>query len=680
MATSNNNSNLVLSTTTTTTTTTDSSVEYDDFHDCVGTPHNASMNTTTQPNNDENDDVNDANEEASSTALIANHNHLPSGMNGEYNSRGYDDDDYDDGHAAMAASTTAPPPDSANTTTSSSSPSSSTSTSTSGSSIPAAIFNFTNCIVGAGCIGLGGAIAESGGFISIALIIFFAYLTKVSLDLIIRLSIQTDGAHGSYENLAQVGLGLPGRFLVMACKFSYSFGCLIAYVIVIKDNVGPALKSLLYGNSDDNNNNNNNNQHPFYDDHDYYNSTTNDNSGIGGWVHYILSENALFTWIVTSIFILPLCLLRDMTPLAFASLVSVASMVVIVVIVIYIFFARPDVRGPPESFYEMWVEVRPVGVLNSLGTFVFTFVSQHTVHLVFASLQPRLRTVQTWKIVSSFSILAATIVSLLVGVFVYMTFGSQTKSDIFQIYPQGWMIDMAKLLLCITMIFTFPLPFFTCRELLIVTIIHPLCGIDVASSGRSNNNNTTATTTTTTDQAVETMVRENRRETMTTRSDMTYDNEDELQLPLLEEGGQDDIIVNRGNRIESDPTVLYPPSGTTRPGGIIGRMGMDTTTTPKNWLLPNDNKQLRLVGHVAVTIKLWIVATGLAIAAPSLGDILDLVGCASGTLIAFVFPAVLSLRMEGYTHQAMFILAVGGAVGTVGTYFSVKQIVRDLGG
>merc|ERR1712125_234144 len=42
----------------------------------------------------------------------------------------------------------------------------------------------------------------------------------------------------------------------------------------------------------------------------------------------------------------------------------------------------------------------------------------------------------------------------------------------------GWMIDTAKLLLCITMIFTFPLPFFTCRELLILTVIHPFCGID----------------------------------------------------------------------------------------------------------------------------------------------------------------------------------------------------------
>ena len=57
-----------------------------------------------------------------------------------------------------------------------------------GSSLGGAIFNFTNCIVGAGAIGLGGAIAMSGGLISIVLIVFFAIITKFSLDLVIELS------------------------------------------------------------------------------------------------------------------------------------------------------------------------------------------------------------------------------------------------------------------------------------------------------------------------------------------------------------------------------------------------------------------------------------------------------------------------------------------------------------
>lgn len=205
-----------------------------------------------------------------------------------------------------------------------------------GSSVADAIFNFTNSIVGAGAIGLGGAIAISGGAISIALILFFGILTKLSLDLVIRLSITTPGAHGSYEDLAQVGLGTSGRILVMACKLFYSFGCLVAYIIVVKDNFAHGLQHLLYGDEVTNN---------------------------GSYLDSILQSEAWTTWVLASTVILPLCLLRDMTPLASLSVVSVFSMVAIVAIIVYMFFAHPEIRQPGGSTYEKWFEIRP-GVLE----------------------------------------------------------------------------------------------------------------------------------------------------------------------------------------------------------------------------------------------------------------------------------------------------------------------------
>lgn len=500
-----------------------------------------------------------------------------------------------------------------------------------GSSLPAAIFNFTNSIVGAGCIGLGGAIAVSGGFISIGLVLFFGLLTKLSLDMLIRLSLEqalvTDATTShhqehshqrtklSYEDLAQLGMGWSGRIVVMLSKFFYSFGCLVAYVIVIKDNLGPALKSLIYENNENHDNHTN---------HD-------DPSRLEYWLYHILSENVLFTWVVSATLILPLCMLRDMTPLAFTSLVSVASMVLIVAIVIYIYFDCSEVREEGGTFYENWLEIRP-GIWNNLGTFVFTFVSHHTVHLVFASLKPPLQTLKNWKFVSASSLLSATTVSLSVGVFVYATFWQNTKSNIFQLYPANWMINSAKILLCITMIGTFPLPFFTCRELFVVTVIHPLCGIDLTRNSDSNN--------------------------------------DDLEQPLLEDEFMGTNDVNNTSTAISDVSSV----GTELSRRILHGV------TPKNWLLPDDDRQLQWLGHVGVTFKLWLVATGLAIAAPNLGDILNLVGCASGTLIAFIIPAILSFRLEGYTNLALLIVVVGGVVGIFGTYCSVQQLVRDIRG
>lgn len=517
----------------------------------------------------------------------------------------------------------------------------------SGSSLPGATFNFTNSIVGAGCIGLGGAIASSGGIISIALVLFFAVLTKMSLDLLIRLSIEhsTTTTMATYEDLAEIGMGYwKGRVLVMTCKLLYSFGCLVAYIIVIKDNIGPALKSLIYGEGND-----------IYDEIDEDLGATEYIDDGQHFFKWLLSRDYLVTWVVSFTFVLPLCLLRDMTPLAFGSLISVASMATIVVIVIYIYFDCPDIRQEPTgTFYENWLEIHP-GVLRNLGTFIFTFVSQHTVHLVFASLKPRLRTLKKWKIVSSLSLSAAAIISLLVGVFVYITFWDKTKSDIFQIYPHGWMVDTAKLLLCVTMVFTFPLPFFTCRELLILIVIHPINGIrrERNSSEEENQNNGIRGD----DEEVVDLADAGPASPQDDRTDGITD----LQRPLLSgqptiDDGNDDILSESfADTSESHQTVA-----------------------PNRCLLPGDDRQMYLPWHVSITFQIWLIVTGLAIAAPSLGDILDLVGCASGTLIAFVIPGLLSLYIEGYNNLAMSILIVGGVIGTVGTFYSIKQLVADL--
>mmetsp|Transcript_23148 Transcript_23148/g.54739 ORF Transcript_23148/g.54739 Transcript_23148/m.54739 type:complete len:554 (+) Transcript_23148:145-1806(+) len=523
-------------------------------------------------------------------------------------------------------------------------------TANNGSSVPEAVFNFTNSIVGAGCIGLGGAIASSGGMISIALVLFFAVLTKLSLDLLIRLSIQhsTMATTINYEDLAEEVMGYwKGRVLVMVCKLSYSFGCLVAYVIVIKDNCGPALMSLIYGEEDVMSMSVGEGLHVFGNNH----TKTQ-------WFYRLLSKNYFVTWVVSFTFILPLCLLRDMTPLAFGSLISVSSMVTIVGIVMYIYFDCPDIRQEPTgTFYENWLEIRP-GVLSNLGTFIFTFVSQHTVHLVFASLRSPLQNLKVWKRVSSLSLLASATVSLLVGVFVYITFWQNTKSDIFEIYPHGWMIDTAKLLLCVTMVFTFPLPFFTCRELLILIVIHPISGTSrerISSEQEVNNSGNS-------------IRGENGSDTVGDSSDSRQENRDsdmeDLQCPLLpEQPINDDEDRNYVSDTPDDYNTLRLIS---------------SPATPKNWFLPNDDRQLRMLGHVFLTSQLWAIVTGLAVAAPNLGDILDLVGCASGTLIAFIIPGLLSFSIEGYNHLAAVTLLVGGAVGTVGTYYSIKQLVADL--
>lgn len=366
-----------------------------------------------------------------------------------------------------------------------------------------------------------------------------------------------------------------------------------AYIIVIKDNFGPAMRSIIYASS-----------------------TSSDS-----FLYWILGQEFWMTWAVSSLIVLPLCLLRDMTPLASLSLLSNLCMFCIVAIVIYLYAKNPnnEIRHTGQGLYKDWFEVRP-GLLDNLGTFVFTFVSQHVVHLAFDSLKPELKTYHHWQRVSSWSLLIAGTVSLSVAIFVYISFWQAAESDIFAIYPAVLVIDTSKILLCMTMLLTFPFPFFTCRELLILTFFQPPVSVATENQDSESNND-------------------------------------------LEQSLCDDDAIERATSISfTDLSVISEHAQ-----AIISSA-----------LLPNNNKQLKLPYHVSLTVKLWAVVTGLAIAAPSLGDVLDLVGCASGTLIAFIFPAILALRLQGYGHTAMAILITGGLVGSVGTIFSLKKLVQDI--
>lgn len=95
-------------------------------------------------------------------------------------------------------------------------------------------------------------------------------------------------------------------------------------------------------------------------------------------------------------------------------------------------------------------------------------------------------------------------------------------------------------------------------------------------------------------------------------------------------------------------------------------------------LLPGHGNQLRLPYHILWTTCLWMLTVSLAISAPNLGDVLDLVGCVAGTLIAFVLPGLFSLQIKGYSTEGALLLGVGGLVGMIGTIFSLKQLLQDV--
>lgn len=171
------------------------------------------------------------------------------------------------------------------------------------------------------------------------------------------------------------------------------------------------------------------------------------------------------------------------------------------------------------------------------------------------------------------------------------------------------------------MLLTFPLPFFTCRELVVVFL---------TELSEPNTNN------------------QDLEEPLLVTNESFAEVEERLQ-PLL--SNSFDLSVLSSHAMRAVHSIL----------------------------LHGYDRQLKLPYHIIATVKLWFVVTGLAVTAPSLGDVLDLVGCASGAVIAFVFPGLVSLRLEGYSHTAALILLIGCVVGFVGTFFSLKKMIEGIG-
>lgn len=390
-----------------------------------------------------------------------------------------------------------------------------------GSSIFGASLNFSNSIVGARVVGIGGAIENSGGIVSLVSVLGFGVLTKLSFDIVIDLALETNATTSSYEDLGRVAFGTSGYLAVAISKGLFAFGCLVAYVVICKLSFAPACRSL------------------FLED---------PSNPPGEGITSIFFDETWSTLFLSATVMLPLSLMRDMTLLEKFSAAKIVIFMLIILILIYLAISVDDIgsAGNPHAFHDHWLAVNP-GFLKSMGTFVFAFIGQHMCHLVYHSLRPEDRNLAGWKKVSTLSVALAALLSLSMGFTVYVTFWEAADSNMFGLYPPSPAVDTARILLCIEIVLTYPPAFFSCRDLIIGFLPH-------------------------------------------------------------------------GTRQHADGQV-------TEKDVLLGQQ-----VETRWWLLPDDKRQLIRPFHIVLTIVLWAATVCLALAAPSLGDVLNLVGCATEPL------------------------------------------------
>jgi solute carrier family 38 (sodium-coupled neutral amino acid transporter), member 11 len=226
------------------------------------------------------------------------------------------------------------------------------------SSVITASFNFINSIVGAGIIGIPYAIQRCGFVSGVIMLAYVAYLVYQSVTMLIDCGVKAKKL--DFEELAEHLLGRSGYYAALVFMFLFAYGAQVAYLVVIGDTI-PVVAELFLPDS-------------------------------------IFANRNITIALMSTIIVLPLCLLKDLSSLSWTSMLSIAADIALVLIVL--------IAAPAASASE-GIKHGEVTILNSsifvgIGTMSFAFVCQHNSFIVFRTLKEK--TSKNWEKVAKGSI------------------------------------------------------------------------------------------------------------------------------------------------------------------------------------------------------------------------------------------------------------------------------------
>lgn len=98
-------------------------------------------------------------------------------------------------------------------------------------SVSGAVFNVATSIIGAGIMSIPFALKVLGIIPALVLIVFVAFLTDISVELLLRFTHSGDST--TYASLMKESFGTIGSVATQVCIMITNLGCLIMYQIII---------------------------------------------------------------------------------------------------------------------------------------------------------------------------------------------------------------------------------------------------------------------------------------------------------------------------------------------------------------------------------------------------------------------------------------------------------------
>lgn len=299
------------------------------------------------------------------------------------------------------------------------------------SGIKGASANLINSVVGAGIIGIPYAFKQSGLVTGMFLLFIVGYLTDKSLRLLICLaSFHSDLRRRNvrtYEDLASYPFGQLGVNFVLINMFLLAYGAMVAYLLIIKDTI-----PTLFG----------------YDEND-------------------LVYCNVIMFITSLCIIVPLSMQRDMASLSLTSTLSVSADIILVVFIVIFSPIQDTINREGGLRHVFAMDSIKSTVFIGLGILSTAMACQHSAFIVSGSLKDR--TMRRWSTVTGLSIGVSTALCALLGLCGYLGFLDDTKGDILNNFDaESTLTNGARILLAITMLFTYPMESFVARHVGVV--------------------------------------------------------------------------------------------------------------------------------------------------------------------------------------------------------------------
>ncbi|CAA0820312.1 Transmembrane amino acid transporter family protein [Striga hermonthica] len=283
-----------------------------------------------------------------------------------------------------------------------------------GASFSGAVFNLSTTVVGAGIMALPATMKVLGLFLGIAMIIFMAFLTEASIELLLRFSRTSKSS--SYGGLMGDAFGKFGRMSIQLCVLVNNIGVLVVYMIIIGD--------VLSG-------------------------TTSDgihHAGVlEGWFGPYWWNGRFFVLLITTLAIFaPLASLKRIDSLRYTSALSVALAVVFLVITvgITVFKLINGTTLMPRLFPDVNNLTSFLNLFTAVPVLVTAYICHYNVHTIYNELEDNTQ----MKGVVRTSLTLCSSVYVMTSLFGFLLFGDATLDDVLANFSTDLGIPFGSLL------------------------------------------------------------------------------------------------------------------------------------------------------------------------------------------------------------------------------------------